>query len=270
MRVRIDAGEIGAPGISDPQNIGALVRAHAARPLRPGKRIVEVRLVVALVKLARLRRDPIHLVLDGRQIDFLRFAGRAVTLADDVQRHFRPPSVAVAIARRTIGDAGTVRSFVGDRLELRERLGLWIETQRPVRCRRPDAALAVVIHGDGATGRRHSLRRHIDIDPLRLRVQAPETTATVVHVEPDDAVFIPGHAVSLGGKTVRRRHLEQFDRAGLRIDLAERRAPVRNVAGEPQLAVEIEPGVVHAPARNQHGRRAERPVAAVVLYEIAG
>ncbi len=115
----------------------------------------------------------------------------------------------------------------------------------------------------------NSLRRHIDVDALGLRVEAAQTAAAVVDVEPDDAVRVPRHAVGLRGETVHGRHLEQLDLAGLAIDLADGGAPVGDVAGKPELAVEIEPGIVHAPARDEDRRRSERPIAAVVLHEVA-
>src|SRR5262249_5907335 len=248
-------------------DVGVLVGAHAARPLRPGERIVEVGLVVGLVELARLGRDAVHLFLDRRQLDLLRLPGRLVALADNVERHLRPPAVAVAVGGGTVGQAGAVRGLVGDRLELGEGLGAGIEAQRAIGRRRPDPALAVVVDGGGAAGRRHALRREVDVDALGLGIEPADAATAVVEVEPDSALRVAGHAVGLRGEAVDRVHLEQLHLAGRRIDLADRGAPIRDVAGEPELAVEIEPGVVHAPARNHHGRRAERPVAAVVLYE---
>src|SRR5262252_8949594 len=265
---RVDAGKIGAPRVADPQHVGVLVGAHPPRSLRPRERIVEVGLVVGLVELARLRADAIHLRLHGSELDLLRLARCAVAFADDVESHFRPPAVAVAIAGGAVGYAGAVRGLVGDGFELGEGLGRGIEPQRSVRRGRPDPAFAVVVDGGGAAGRRHSLRRHIDVDALALGIEAAQTAAAVVDVEPDDAVWGPGHAVGLRGETVHSRHLEQLDLAGLAIDLADGGAAVRDVAGEPELPVEIEPGVMHAPARDEDGRRAERPIAAVVLHEV--
>src|SRR6266436_9629378 len=113
----------------------------------------------------------------------------------------------------------------------------------------------------------------MDLNSVKVSVAGSNRNAppgaAVVDVEPDDAVRVPSHAVGLRGETVHRRDLEQLDLAGLAIDLADGGASVRDVAGKPELAVEIEPGVMHAPARDEDGRRAERPIAAVVLHEVA-
>src|SRR5262249_59466276 len=76
------------------------------------------------------------------------------------------------------------------------------------------------------------------------------------------------HAMGVRRQPVGRRYLEQLHFAGLGVDLADRGTLVRDVAGEPELAVEIEPGIMYAPTRDEDGRRAERPVAAVVLHEV--
>src|SRR5262249_3367983 len=155
-----------------------------------------------LVELARLRAHAIHFRLHGSELDLLRLAGRAVALADDVEGHFRPPAVAVAIAGGAIGHAGAVGGLVGDGFELGEGLGRGIDPQPAVGRARPNPALAVVADGGRAAGRRHSLRRHIDVDALALWIEAAQTAAAVVDVEPDDAVRVAGHAVGLRGETV--------------------------------------------------------------------
>src|SRR5262249_38953061 len=151
--------------------------------------------------------------------------------ADDVEGHFRPPAVAVAVAGGAIGHAGAVRGLVGDGFELGEGLGRGIKPQRSVRRGRPNPALAVVVDGGRTAGRRHSLRRHVDVDALGLWIEAAQAAAAVVDVEPDDAVRVAGHAVGLRGETIHGRHLEQLDLAGLAFDLADGGASVGNVAG---------------------------------------
>ncbi len=76
--------------------------------------------------------------------------------------------------------------------------------------------------------------------------------------------------MGLSGEPVGSGDLEKLHLPARGVDPADGGALVRDVAGEPELAVEIEPRVVDAPARDQHGRRAERPVAAVVLHEVGG
>ena len=76
--------------------------------------------------------------------------------------------------------------------------------------------------------------------------------------------------MGLRGKPVRPRHLEQLDLAGRGVDAADGGALVGDVAGEPEIAGQIEPGIVDAPAWDQNRRRAQRPVAAVVLHEVGG
>src|SRR5262249_62238898 len=97
--------------------------------------IGEVGLIVGLEELACVWAGAIHLLLPGTEFDLLRFARRAVALADDVEGHLRPPSVAVTIARRAIGHAGAVRRLVGERFEFGEGLGRRIETQGAIRRR---------------------------------------------------------------------------------------------------------------------------------------
>src|SRR4029077_12341315 len=143
-----------------------------ARSLRPGQRIVEVGLIIGLVKLALFRGETIDLLADGRELDLLRLAGCTLALADEIEGHFRPPAVAVAVAGRAIGQSGAVRSFIGDRLELGERLGLGIEAKRAVGAGRPYLALPVVIDRGGTAG-----RRHVDVNALGLGIEAAETAA---------------------------------------------------------------------------------------------
>src|ERR1700738_1149400 len=82
---------------------------HPARSLRPGQRIVEVGLIIGLVKLALFRGETIDLLPDGRELDLLRLAGCTLALADEIEGHFRPPAVAVAVAGRAIGQSRRTR-----------------------------------------------------------------------------------------------------------------------------------------------------------------
>src|SRR4029077_10059689 len=241
-----------------------------ARSLRPGQRIVEVGLIIGLVKLALFRGETIDLLADGRELDLLRLASCTLALADEIEGHFRPPTVAVAVAGRAIGQSGAVRSFIGDRLELGERLGLGIEAKRAVGRGRPYLALPVVIDRGGTAGRRHALRRHVDVNALGLGIEAAETAAAVIHIEPYDALLVARHAMRLGRETVERRHLEELHRSACRINLADSGAPVGDIAGEPELTVKVKPGVMHAPAGDEHRGGPQRPIAAVVLHEILG
>src|SRR5262249_10588108 len=108
--------------------------------------MLEVGLVVSRIDLARVRADAVQLLLHGSELDLLRLARRAVAFADDVEGHFRPPAVAVAIAGGAISHAGAVRSLVGDGFELGEGLGRGIEPQRPLPPLRPNPAFAPLLH----------------------------------------------------------------------------------------------------------------------------
>src|SRR5262249_10385657 len=112
-------------------------------PCAHGSGLLKSGWLLGLIELARVRADAIHLLLPGSELDLLRLARRAVAFADDVEGHFRPPAIAVAIAGGAIGHAGAVRSLVGDGFELGEGLGRGIESQRPVRRGRPNPAFAV-------------------------------------------------------------------------------------------------------------------------------
>src|SRR5262249_58410117 len=114
--------------------------------------------------------------------DLLGLVSRAVALADDVEGHFRPPAVAVAVAGGARGHDGAFGILVGDGCELGEGLARGIEPQRSVGRGRPNPAFAIVVDGGGAAGRRHSLRRHIDVDALGLWIEATQTAAAVVDV----------------------------------------------------------------------------------------
>src|SRR4029079_1637410 len=147
-----------------------------------------------------------------------------------------------------IGDAGAIRGLVGDRFEFGELAGVRIEAQGAVRRRRPNLPLSVVVDGGGAAGRRHPGRRNEHIEAFGLGVHPPDAAASWIDVEPEDAVRIARHAVGLRHEALPAWHGEQLDRAGLARDAADGDLLVRNVAGEPEVALEIEPGVVHAPA----------------------
>ena len=99
----VDAGQRRAPGIADPQHVGVFVRAHAARTLRPRNRVIVGAVGEVLVEGALGFRQTGHFVLQRRQHDFGRLAGRHVGLADGVERHLRPPTIAVAVTRGAVG-----------------------------------------------------------------------------------------------------------------------------------------------------------------------
>ena len=176
-----------------------------------------------------------------------------------ISAHQPLPSRSAASA---IGEAAAIGGLEDRRLELGEGLGLRIEAQRAVGRRRPDIALAVVIDRGRAAGGRHALRRHEDVDLAGLGIEPGEPAAAGIAVEPQDALRIAGHAVGEGGEAVGARHLEVLDLAGLGVDAADGGVVVGRVGGEPQIAVEIGPGIVDDGAAMR--RRALRPVAAVV------
>src|SRR5439155_19815934 len=199
---------------------------------------------------------------------FRSLAARAIGDADDVVDHHRPVAVARAIARRAVGDAGARGQLVARGLVIAPLLRLRIEAQHAVGRRDPDLSLAVVVHRGRAAGGRHALgwREHLDL--FRPRIQAPQAAAPGIDVEPDDAVRRARHAVALRGEPALRGNVDQLHLAGPGVQLAKGSLLVRDVAGEPDVAGVVEPGVVHAPAGNHHRRRAERPVGAVVLHEV--
>src|SRR5262245_20982574 len=79
----VDAREVAAPGIGDPEHAGRAIDADPARPLRPRERRGEVLGRVGVVELEVRRRDDRHLLLYGRQLPFQRLAGFDGALGGD-------------------------------------------------------------------------------------------------------------------------------------------------------------------------------------------
>jgi hypothetical protein len=61
--------------------------------------------------LLLLGRDARHFRRDRRQFYRYRSARMAAGFVDNVERHLRPPAVAVAIRRNAVGEAGATRGF---------------------------------------------------------------------------------------------------------------------------------------------------------------
>ena len=112
-------------------------------------------------------------------------------MADDVEGHFRPPAVALAVAGRPVGRAGAVRGLVGERLEFGEGLGRGIEAQGAFRRRHPDLALAVEVDGGGAAGPGDAVGRLEDLNCL-VGIEPAQAALARIDVEPDDPVPIVG------------------------------------------------------------------------------
>ena len=146
-----------------------------------------------------------------------------------------------------------------------------IESQRAGGRRHPDHAAAVIVDRGGAAGRGHALRRDEHLDLVGPGVDPGEAALARVDVEPDGAVGIAGHAVGGSGAAVGGIHLDGRERPAGEVELAEGKHVVGHVAGEVDaLAVGIDPGVVHAEAGIDVGRRAERPVGSVVGEHFVG
>ena len=228
----------------------------------PRQRAAEGELVELVVDRARFRRGAIHLGLDDRELHLLRLAGDRIGLADDVERHLRPPAVAVAIPGGAIRRAGAARGLVGLRLEVGEALGLGVEAHGAVRRRGPDLALAVDIDRDRAAERRHVGRGHVDVDLLGLGIELAQAAAAGIDVEPEIALLVARQPMGVGREPVVAGHLEQLDLAGLGVDAADRGEAIGIVRREPEIAVEIHAAVMGDEA--DLGGRPHGPVGAVV------
>ena len=219
----VDAREIAAPGIGDPQHVGGAVDADPARPLRPRERRADVLGRIGVVEFEVGRRDEGHLLLYGRQLPFQRLAGLDVALGDDVERHLGPPDVAVAVTGDAVGGAlAAVRGLWRHRLELDEPLLGWVEAQHAVERAGPYAAGAVVVERHRTVDLRHVRWWDVDRDLLGLGIDHGERTARNVRVEPDDALLVADQAMRIRRIAVRRVDLEGLHFAGLGIDATDR------------------------------------------------
>src|SRR5205807_8618058 len=94
---------------------------------------------------------------------------------------------------------------------------------------------------------------------IKARIEPRQAAAAGIDVEPEDPLRRARHAVALRSETVLGRNADELHLAPPGVELAERGALVRDVAGEPDIARVIEPGVVNAPARDHDRARAEGP-----------
>src|SRR5262245_16973076 len=156
-------------------------------------------------------------------------------------------------------------ALVGHRFELGELLFLDVEAQRAVGRRDPDIAVEVGVDGAGRSG--GGARRHVDRDLLVLWVDAAERAVRARHVranvEPHYAVLVARDAVGARRDVSLIVELEVLYRAGLAVDLGDRGVDAGVAERDPDIAVEIHLGIVHAGYVVHLGGRAERPVAAV-------
>src|SRR5262245_25107758 len=101
--------------------------------------------------------------------------------------------------------------------------------QRAVGRGDPDFPLRVGVDGDGAAGRRHALRRYIDVDLLGLGIDAAEAAAAGIGIEPEDALVIAYDAVGVRCEAALRSDLVELGLTGLGVDPADSGLVVRRV-----------------------------------------
>src|SRR5262249_656470 len=77
-------------------------------PVVRWERVAVGAIMEGLVELAVLWGGGVELILERRQRNFGHLAGRHVGLADGVERHLRPPAIAVAVTRGAIGAVGAL------------------------------------------------------------------------------------------------------------------------------------------------------------------
>ena len=267
-RLRIDLGKVSAPPVANPNHVALFVRTHSARTLGPRRGRIPCG-SCRFIHLYFLRRELFFDSRHRRNFNLRNFSRLEVGLGDDIEIHFGPPAVAVAVRGQPVGVSDSVGVFKRGRLVFGELLGHGIETRGSVKRGSPDLSLTVHVHGSCDERRPfHRIRWRINLKRLRRRIDFNQASGALFfawsNVEPDVALCIPICAVPIGGKSMRTVHAEEFHFACFCIDTSETRVRIRHVHREPDVSVEVRLRVVHSVLSPEGCRRAQKPVVAVI------